>query len=79
MMGPITVSGKHYTPAAAMPGLKQIPGISDEQLADVATFVRHAWNNRKGAVNSETVTAVRKELGDRQETFSPEELVKAFR
>lgn len=79
MMGPITVSGKSYTPATVMPGLKQVPGISDEQLAEVATFVRHAWNNRKGAVTTEMVTAVRKELGDRQTIFSSEELLNTYR
>ena len=70
-MGPITVSGKSYTPATAMPGLKQVPGISDEQLAEVATFVRHAWDKRKGAFTTEMVMTVRKELGDRQTICSP--------
>jgi mono/diheme cytochrome c family protein len=77
-MGPIEVKGKKYTPAAAMPGLKLAPGISDAQLADVATFVRHAWNNRKGAVNAETIGGVRRELGDREVVFTPEELLKAY-
>jgi len=78
LMGPIEVKGKHYTPAAAMPGLKHAPGVTDSQVADVGTFVRHAWNNRKGAVKTETIEAVRGELGDRETTFSPEELMKAY-
>jgi len=78
LMGPIEVNGKKFTPVAAMPGLKHAPEINDAHLADVATFVRHAWNNRKGAVKAETVGEVRKELGDRETTFSPEELMKAY-
>ena len=78
MMGPIEVNGKQYTPAAAMPGLKDAPQIDDVQLADVATFVRHAWNNRKGAVKAGTVAEVRKKLAGRETTFTPEEVTKEF-
>lgn len=79
MMGPITVNGKSYTPAAPMPGLKDAPGVTDQQLADVATFVRHAWNNRKGLVKTEIIGEVRKTLADRDTVFTPEEVMKAYR
>ncbi|NNM29799.1 MAG: c-type cytochrome, partial [Akkermansiaceae bacterium] len=79
LMGPIRVKGKEYVPAAAMPGLKQNPDVTDAHLADVATFVRYAWNNGKNAVKPETVTKVRRELADRETVFSPEELEKRFR
>lgn len=78
LMGPIEVNGKKYTPAAAMPGLKDAPQIADAQLADVATFIRHAWNNRKSAVKPDTVEAVRDELTDRETTFTPEELKEKY-
>ena len=78
MVGPITVKGKKYTPAAAMPGLKAAPQVDDAQLADVSTFVRHAWNNRKDAVDAATVGKVRKQFKDRQTAFTPEELLKLF-
>ena len=78
LMGPITVDGKKYTPAAAMPGLKNAPEITDAQLADVATFIRHAWNNRKGAVDAATILKVRQRFKDRQTAFTPEELEKIF-
>jgi hypothetical protein len=61
-----------------MPGLKDAPEISNEHLADVATFIRHAWNNRKGAVKAETVGKVRGGLADRQTVFTPEELIKTY-
>ncbi|MEJ6643721.1 MAG: cytochrome c, partial [Akkermansiaceae bacterium] len=78
LMGPIEVNGTKYTPAAAMPGLKDAPQINDFQLADVATFIRHAWNNGKSAVKAETLSEVRKELEDRQTTFTPEELLEEY-
>jgi len=78
LVGPITVNGKKYTPATAMPGLKHAPQISDTQLADVATFVRHAWNNRKSAIDAGTILKVRKRFQDRQTAFTPEELEKIF-
>lgn len=78
LMGPIKVKGETYTPAAAMPGLKAAPEITDTDLADVATFVRFAWNNAKGGVKPETVSEVRKELGDRETAFTPEELLKRY-
>jgi mono/diheme cytochrome c family protein/glucose/arabinose dehydrogenase len=74
MMGPIRVNGVDYHPAAAMPGLKHNADIKDADLADVATFVRHAWGNRKGALAPRTVAKVRAELGDRETVFSSEEL-----
>lgn len=78
LKGPIEVAGKHYTPAAEMPGLKDATQVTDANLADVATFVRYAWNNRKGPVKVETVSAVRKKLADRQSVFTPEEVKKEF-
>ena len=78
LIGPITVNGKRYTPAAAMPGLKDAPQITDAHLADVSTFIRHAWNNRKSAVDAATILKVRKRFKDRQTAFTPEELDKLF-
>ena len=78
MMGPIKVDGKQYVPAAAMPGLKHNQAISDAQLADVATFVRYAWGNKKGAVKPKHFTSVRALLTDRDTAFSAEELRKRF-
>ena len=78
LTGPITVNGKKYTPAAAMPGLKDAPQINDAQLADVATFIRYAWNNRKDLVAPETISKVRKQFEKRQTVFTPEELNKLF-
>jgi mono/diheme cytochrome c family protein len=78
MIGPITVNGKKYTPAAAMPGLKDAPQITDADLADVSTFIRHAWNNRKSSVDAKTIKEVREQYKDRQTAFTPEELYQIY-
>jgi mono/diheme cytochrome c family protein/glucose/arabinose dehydrogenase len=78
MMGPIKVGGQQYVPAAAMPGLKTDAAISDAQLADVATFVRFAWGNKKSAVKPKHFAAIRASLKDRDTAFSAAELRKRF-
>ena len=77
-MGPIEVNGKKYTLAAAMLGLKDAPQIGDADLADVSTFIRHAWGNNLSAVKVETVRATREKLKGRQTAFTPAELKKVF-
>ena len=59
MTGPIEVNGKEYIPAAAMPGLKHSPDIGDQHLADGATFVRHAWGNKRGAISPKLLAAIK--------------------
>ncbi len=78
MQGPIRVAGKDYTPASEMPPFKVNTAITDIHLADIATFVRFAWNNGKDPVKAETFAGVRKELEDRETSFTPAELEKRF-
>jgi len=78
MAGPLQVAGESYTPAAAMPGFKLNPEISDTHLADIATFVRFAWDNGKDAVKTQSVTAIREHLTDRDTAFTPQEVEKSF-
>jgi hypothetical protein len=78
LMGPIKVNGKKYTPAAAMPGLKDAPQIDDTDLADVSNLIRDAWGNDQSAMKIEIVKATRKKLKERQTTFKPAELKKVF-
>jgi mono/diheme cytochrome c family protein len=78
LTGPITVNGKKYTPAATMPGMRDTPQVTDAHLADVATFIRYAWDNKKEAVDASTIRKVRDQLQGRQTAFTPEELEKLF-
>ena len=54
--GPITVKGKNYN--GVMPPQNM---LSDEQLADVITFIRNSWGNKASAVAATDVTTVRNE------------------
>jgi mono/diheme cytochrome c family protein len=78
LAGPIKVAGKSYVPAAAMPGFKVNPEVTDAQLTDIATFVRFAWGNGKDAVKPKTLTEMRAALADRETAFSPEEIEKLY-
>ncbi|MEM9080112.1 MAG: c-type cytochrome [Verrucomicrobiota bacterium] len=65
LQGPITVNGKKYNPAAAMPGLSFNPTITDQNLADVMTYVRANWSNKAPLVTESQVKAVREATKDR--------------
>jgi nitrite reductase (NO-forming)/hydroxylamine reductase len=54
LSGPITVNGTDYN--AVMPNLSY---LSDEDVADVVTYVMNSWDNPGGEVNSGEVAAAR--------------------
>jgi len=59
LTGPITVAGQKYTPQADMPGLAMNPAMTDENLADIATYIRHEWTNKSPQVKAELFTKTR--------------------
>jgi glucose/arabinose dehydrogenase/mono/diheme cytochrome c family protein len=65
LTGPIMVNGKKFTPLAFMPGLGQNPAIKDQDIADIATYIRANWTNRAPQVTVETVTKIREATKDR--------------
>jgi len=50
--------------------------MSDEQLADVFTYIRRAWGNRGNPVTTETVARVRRETADHPDSWTAAELEK---
>lgn len=59
--GPMDVNGTTYTVPDVvdhMPGVRDLD-YTDEQIADVLTFVRNAWGNQSTGVSSELVTRIR--------------------
>lgn len=60
LQGPLTVSGKKYTPPVPMMAL---PQQSDEQIAAVLTYVRNSFGNSASPVKPEQVKALRGEVG----------------
>ncbi|HWV98384.1 MAG TPA: cytochrome c [Candidatus Acidoferrum sp.] len=73
--GPIQVNGQQYdfptgmTPIAATREL-----MSDEDLANVLSFVRQAWGNKASPVTPEQVKIIRDRIGNRSTQLTAEEL-----
>lgn len=65
LTGPINVNGKPFKSNAFMPGLAMNPLMTDESIADLATFVRAHWTNRSPQVESAFVTGIREATSDR--------------
>ena len=55
LQGKISVQGKDYQ--GMMPAWKG--NLTDQQIADVITYIRSAWGNKAGAVTAAQVTAVK--------------------
>lgn len=71
LKGPIEVAGKVYEfPAGMMPMAYQ----TNEQIANVLTYVRNSFGNKASAVKPEQVEALRGEVGKPQVTV--EDLIK---
>jgi putative membrane-bound dehydrogenase-like protein len=55
MTGPVVVDGETYAPGADMPGLGANPAITDQTIADIATYVRNEWSNKAPPVSAKQV------------------------
>ena len=78
LSGPIEINGKTFTPLGVMPGLGQNPTIMDQDIADVATYIRANWNNRAAQISESTVTEIRNATHDRSpgQMYTQEEFAK---
>ena len=65
LTGPITVSGESYKPDADMPALGPNPGITDQNLADIATYIRNEWTNKATPVPLALIQQQREATKDR--------------
>ncbi len=64
LMGEIEVNGVKYNNVMAPPGIP--PGsLTDQQIADVLTYVRNDWGNSASAVTPLEVAGVRSKIKDR--------------
>ena len=68
--GPIEVNGHVYNLEMEFPQF----GFSDQDLADVLTYVRKAWGNDAGRIDPATIRAIRAAEGDR-DSWTVEELM----
>ncbi len=74
LTGPITVAGKEYN--SAMPSFGRVAGSgfnwTDEKVAAVVTYIRHAWGNNAAPVTTAKVTEIRTKEGDRKQWTAAE-------
>lgn len=71
LVGPIEVKGSLYNNA-----MQPFGGIlSDEQIANVLTYVRQAWGNDAGRIYPEGVAAMRKQFESRRTQWTAAELL----
>lgn len=77
LTGPVKVSGKLYKVpevGTEMPGIGANDQLSDDDIAQITSFIRNAWNNKAPAVKAEDVRKVREKYRNRQQPFTTEEL-----
>lgn len=76
LWGPLTVHGKTFDPARGVPPMTAFKNLlSDQEAADVLTFVRNNWGNSGSSISAETVARVRAATTDRSVFWKPEELL----
>jgi mono/diheme cytochrome c family protein len=71
LSGPIKVAGADFNSMMPPP-----PGLDDEKIAQVLTYVRKSFGNTAGEVTKDQVSAVRSSLSGRNTPFTAEELTK---
>jgi mono/diheme cytochrome c family protein len=68
--GPMTVNGKDYS--LDMPGLAAV--LTDEQIAQVLSYVRRDFGNLAPVVETASVTTIREGTKDRGASWTADEL-----
>jgi mono/diheme cytochrome c family protein len=79
LSGPVQVKDKLYKAPEIMdemPGIGNNKEISDEDIAEVMSFIRNAWNNRASEANTTDIEKVRRKYGNWRKAFTMEELKK---
>lgn len=77
LAGPVKVNGHLYESpeiAGDMPGIAHSKEISDEDIAQVLSFIRASWQNEAVKITSSEVARLRKQYLHRERAFTVEEL-----
>ncbi|MDP4284586.1 MAG: c-type cytochrome [Bacteroidota bacterium] len=78
LTGPIKVGEKLYAPpevAADMPAMNNNNQLKDKDIAQIATYIRKAWNNRADNVTQDDVKIIRQKYHNREQAFTMKELL----
>ena len=59
-----------------MPGIGNSKEISDQDIAEVMSFIRNSWNNRASEADTTDIQKVRRKYGNRRKAFTMEEFKK---
>ena len=73
LQGPVTVNGQQFD-SPGMPPWKET--LTDEQIAEVLTYIRQEWGNNAPSVTPELVKAVRDKTAGRSSQWFVTELLK---
>jgi mono/diheme cytochrome c family protein/glucose/arabinose dehydrogenase len=79
LTGPVEVKGHLYKAPEIngdMPGIGYNKDLSDEDVAQLLSFIRKSWRNDAAPVKAEDVVKTREKLKGRQKAFTVEELNK---
>ncbi|GAA4424420.1 hypothetical protein GCM10023188_04230 [Pontibacter saemangeumensis] len=77
LTGPVSVNGHLYKAPEIngdMPGIGYDKDLSNENVAQLLSYIRKSWRNNAETVTAEEVKRVRDYLKDRQKAFTVEEL-----
>jgi mono/diheme cytochrome c family protein len=77
LTGPVTVKGHVYKApevSGDMPGIGYNKDLSNEDIAQLLSFIRKSWQNDADRISAENVKTVREKLKDRQKAFTESEL-----
>jgi mono/diheme cytochrome c family protein len=78
LTGPVNVNGRLYKApeiSGDMPGIGHSEEISDEDIAQVLSFIRGSWQNDSGKVETTEIATVRSKYKGRATAFTEEELL----
>jgi mono/diheme cytochrome c family protein len=74
LAGPVTVAGQNYGHLPSSVPMPALGGLTDEQIADVLTFVRASFGQQASPVTAAEVKAVRATTGNREVPWTAAEL-----
>ena len=73
LQGPVTVNGRQFN-SSGMPPWKET--LTDEEIADVLTYIRQEWGNNASSVTAEQVKAIRGKTASQSGQLFVDELLK---
>lgn len=78
LTGPVKVGDKLYEPpevAADMPAIGNNDKFNDEDIAQILSYIRNAWNNHAEKVTENDVKSARQKHNNREQPFTMKELM----